>query len=103
MNDCAHVLAEAEELVTETDEVSVYPPSSVVTVMVTLPVATPLTTPELLTVAILSSLLSQETSVLAASFGEIVAVKATVEPTSTDVDSGERLTLVTGTEPEVSF
>lgn len=82
---------------TVTVQVSVQPPSAVVTVMVALPAETPLTTP-LLTVAILVFEEDQVTFLFVASLGETVAVRLVVEPTATLAVEAERLTPVTATE-----
>jgi hypothetical protein len=63
---------------TSTVQAAVFPPSSVLTVMVTLPFFLPVTTPLLFTVAIASLLLFQITFLLVASDGSIVAYKVVV-------------------------
>lgn len=63
-------------------QVSVYPPSEVVTVIVDWPAETPVISPELaLTVATAVALEDQDTVLLVAFAGEIVGVKVVVAPT----------------------
>ena len=79
--------------VTVTEQVSVRPPSVVVTVIVTLPVLTPVTRP-LLTVAIDWLLLLQLTLLSVALAGYTVSVSCVVPPASTDTVFGLIVTLV---------
>ena len=76
--------------------VAIFPPSCVVTVMVALPCARPVTRPVLFTVAtdVLSEL--QVTVLLVASNGKTVAVSCCVEFTETVAVAGLTLTPVTG-------
>ena len=83
-------------LVTVMILVAVFPPSCVVTVMVALPAAIAVTSPELLTVAtdVLSEL--QVTVLLVASEGKMVAVSCWVPLTGILADIGLKVTPVTG-------
>ena len=66
--------------VTVTVQVAVFPPSSVVTVMVAVPALLAVTVPSVSTVATLVSLLAQVTFLLVALSGVMVAVRASVSP-----------------------
>jgi hypothetical protein len=88
---------------TVTAHVAVLLPSSVVTVMVAVPVATGVTMPPL-TVATALLLVDQVTFVLVALVGETVAVRLPVAPFATRFKVvGERLTLVTETGVALTY
>ena len=88
---------------TVTSQVAVFSPSSVVTVIVAVPSATPVTKPFWSTVAFVSSLLLHATFLLDASEGAIVAVSLVVLPTLTVSVFLSSVTPVTGTVTPVSF
>ena len=81
--------------VTVTSQVAVLPPSSVVTVIVAVPSATPVTLPELSTVAIDGALLSQVIFLLPALSGSTVADSFIVPPMFTSIESLSKVTPVT--------
>src|SRR4051794_15394156 len=78
-------------------DVAVLAPSCVVTVIVALPAATPVTRPLLFTVAMAALLVDQDTVLLVALEGETVAVNCCVPPAITVADVGDTATPVTGT------
>jgi hypothetical protein len=82
--------------------VAVLLPSTVVTVMVVVPAAMPVTKPLALTVAMPGRELVQVTFLLVALSGATVAVSCWVPFTATDADVGLTLTPVTATEPDVT-
>ena len=84
-------------VVTVTTQVAVYPPSAVFTVIVAVPAATPVTTPDELTVATEVLLLVHVTLLLVALAGDTVAVSVVVEPALTLTVVGDTVTPVTGT------
>ena len=71
--------------VTVTSQLALYPPSTVVAVMTALPLLTPVTTPELFTVAMEVSELDHVTDLFVALLGSTVAVRVSVEPDLTVV------------------
>ena len=85
------------EGVTVTVQVSVKPPSLVVAVIVVVPRDTPVTSPELLTVATLLSLLVQVTFLSSAFSGMTLAVTSVTLPISTVSSEGSTSTPVTRT------
>ena len=78
-----------------TVQVSVNPPSTVVTVMVAVPALTPVTTPELSTVAAAALPDAQVTALLVASAGDTVAINVSVAPVALVVVALSKLTPVT--------
>jgi hypothetical protein len=72
-------------------------PSTVVTVMVQVPAATGVTTPEALTVAMRGLLVAQVTDLFVAEVGATVATKLRVAPIATEEVFGATDTPVTGT------
>jgi len=87
-----------EQQVTAIDATAVFAPSTVVTVIEVVPVATPVATPWLFTLAITELLDAQVTFLLVAFDGLTVAVKLVVEPTFILSVTGEITTPVTGTD-----
>ena len=83
--------------VTVTAQVAVFAPSAVVTVIVADPSATPVTTPEELTVAATVLFEVQLTDLFVAFEGEMVATSVVVEPAGTETLVGETATPVTAT------
>ena len=86
-----------------TEHVAVYEPSSVVTVIMAVPAATPVTTPAELTVATVVSLLVHAMSVSEASLGLIVAVRVEVLPTDKARVELLNVTPVTAVSPLLSL
>jgi len=84
-------------LVTVTAQVAVFLPSVVVTVMVAAPTALAFTSPLLLTVALVVSLLAHVTVVSVALSGATVAVRVAVPPTLSERVVGLSVTPVTAT------
>jgi hypothetical protein len=87
--------------VTVTAQVAVLEPSWVVTVIVAVPAALPVTKPDVLTVAIAVLLLVQVTVLFVAFAGATVAVSCVVPFTATETDVGLIVTPVTGTLVDV--
>ena len=84
-------------ILTVMEEVPVKLPSSVVTVIVAEPSATPVTIPDALTVATEVSLEFQITFLLVALDGAIVEISRVVAPTPKDAEVGATVTPVTAT------
>ena len=84
------------------DDVAVFPPSWVVTVIVAEPAATALTNPELFTVATAVLFDDQLTVLFVAFDGATVAVNCCVPPTFRLADVGDTVTPVTATFPVVT-
>ena len=82
---------------TVTLQVAVFPPSSVVTVMVASPAFTPVTLPLASTVAMAASLDFQATFLFAASLGATVAVSVSLSPTRSVIVALFNVTPVTDT------
>ena len=91
------------EGVTVTVQESVKLPSLVVAVIVAVPTETPVTSPELFTVATDSSLLVQVTFLLVASSGMTLAATSATLPISTVSVAGVTSTPVTGTGGQFSM